>query len=176
MNPWFPAKFTCFALHFAFSDIHSQTHQTRVLCFCSIPTQTLPSAPHQPPFVLHSLTTPFPLQNQTRHIIFLFSFLKKHNQNHKLPFIFNYSWIIICYYSVAVGLQSFRGTVRAGGGAQTKVSAFYFYFIYILKYFCSCIVRNKIKVYYITWSLTFWEFLIWFVVLIVVIRALILYK
>lgn len=78
---WFPTKSTCFALHFAFSDIHAQTHQTRVLCFCSILTQTLPSAPHQPPFVLHSLMTPFPHQNQTRQIIFFFSYLKKHKQN-----------------------------------------------------------------------------------------------
>lgn len=136
---WFPTKFTFFALHFAFSDIHAQTHQKRVLCFCSIITPVLPSAPHQPPFALHSLTIHFPPQNQTRHIIVFFYYLKKHKQNYNIPFIFNYSWIIIGYCFVTVGLQSSRGTVRVGGGAQTKVSTFYFYFIYL------SIVGNKNK-------------------------------
>lgn len=114
----FPTRFTCSALHFAFWNIHARKpHPTRVssfFCFMPTTTTTQTLAHHQPSSVHHSVMTPFPPQNQTRHTLFFFLFsyiffcsscflkLKKHKQNHNLEFFFflkkNYIWIMwLCF-------------------------------------------------------------------------------
>ena len=113
-------------------QVHANRNNTTILCSSSLNDDSfsIPKPTKAHPFLLLSLFS---------HVNHVFTNLKK-LQRRPWFCVFVASFFMMWWCFVTVGLQSSRGTVRAGGGTQAKVSAHYFLFIYFI--FFSCIAIN----------------------------------